>query len=185
MVVSKEEVRRRYLKKRLDLKKSVREKADERIRENLTALPEFKKAKRILLYCAAKGEPDLSPVFNTILEDGKALVLPKVNRDGLELLEVEDPRCLTNGTFNIPEPSRGKKINPEELDLAVVPGIIFDREGYRIGFGKGYYDRLLKRVSAPKVGVAYSFQVLGRIPRDEWDVPVDIVVTEKEVIRRL
>lgn len=185
MVISKEEVRERYLRRRLNLERSVREEADERIRKNLATLPEFKDAKIILLYCATKGEPDLTPVFDSILKDGKTLVLPRVKGDNLELLEVEDPKCLINGTFNIPEPPKGRRINPEELDLAVVPGIIFDREGYRIGFGKGYYDRLLKRVGAPKVGVAYSFQVLSKIPRDEWDVPVDMVVTEKEVIRRL
>jgi 5-formyltetrahydrofolate cyclo-ligase len=184
LVVTKVDLRRELLKKRLSLSPELRSIYDRRIVENLYNLPEFKDAGTVLLYCAVKGEPDITPIFERVLGEGKGLVLPKVEGEGIKLISVRDPLCLTNGTFNIPEPSEGVIIEPEEVELAVIPGIGFDREGYRIGFGKGYYDRLLERVSAPKVGVAYSFQVLGSVPRDSWDKPVDIIVTEKEVIRR-
>ncbi|EDP76338.1 5-formyltetrahydrofolate cyclo-ligase [Hydrogenivirga sp. 128-5-R1-1] len=184
MIVEKGEIRKEILKRRVSLPYSLRSSYDERIREKLVSLPEFSGAHRILLYCPVKGEPDLSPLFGLLLESGKRLVLPKVDGEELSLIEVESPLCLSKGTFNIPEPQEGVKIEPEMLELAVVPGVAFDREGFRLGFGKGYYDRLLERVRAPTVGVAYSFQVLSRVPRDSWDRPVDIVVTEKEVIRR-
>jgi len=184
LIAEKSEIRKDILSKRVALTPSLRSSYDESIREKLLSLPELSRAKRVLLYCPIKGEPDLSPLFEKLLESGKKLVLPKVEGEDLLLLELEDTLCLSEGTFNIPEPQHGVKIEPEMLDLAVVPGIAFDREGFRVGFGKGYYDRLLERVSAPKVGVAYSFQVLIRVPRDVWDKPVDIIVTEKEVIRR-
>jgi len=72
----------------------------------------------------------------------------------------------------------------KDIDVILVPGLAFDRECYRLGWGKGFYDRLLKRAGGFSLGIAYSFQVLKRLPRDHWDIPVDAVVTEKELIRR-
>ncbi|RLJ71343.1 5-formyltetrahydrofolate cyclo-ligase [Hydrogenivirga caldilitoris] len=184
MVETKRDIRRELLSKRVTLPSELKSSYDERIRAGLRTLPEFRHANRVLLYCPIKGEPDLTPLFDQLFSQGKKLVLPKVEEDELLLLEVNNLTCLSTGAFNILEPEDGISVTPEELDLVVVPGIAFDVNGYRIGFGKGYYDRLLERVSAPKVGVAYSFQVLDRVPRDTWDKPVDIVVTEKEVIRR-
>ncbi len=182
MVITKEELRRDLLRRRVEFRK--RRESDRRILKNLQLLPEFRSARRILLYCSVKGEPDLSPLFERILSEGRELILPKVEGDKLSLYSITSLSCLKNGCFNIPEPAEGKKVGPEDLDVAVIPGIAFDRRGYRVGFGKGYYDRLLERVSAPKIGVAYSFQVLEDVPKESWDKPVDIIVTEKEVIRR-
>ncbi len=183
MVVTKEEIRKELLSRRQSLPSGLKDELDTYLRSKLLSLPELIKAEKVLLFCPIKGEPDLSQLFEEILSQGKGLVLPRVRGKELELIKVYNPICLSAGTFNIPEPTDGKRIYPEELDVAVVPGIAFDREGYRIGFGKGYYDRLLERVSCPVVGVAYSFQVLDRVPRDPWDKPVDILITEKEVMR--
>ena len=185
MSASKEEVRREYLRIRKSLDPRRREESSRRIVQLILSLPEFVKAKNILLYCPVKGEPDLTPLFEKILRKGSRLALPKVAGEDLELIRVENPLHLEEGAYGIPEPSTGKRLDPEEIEFVAVPGIAFDREGYRVGFGRGYYDRLLKRVSAPKVGVAYSFQVLDRVPREEWDEPVDLIVTEEGVIRRL
>lgn len=130
-----------------------------------------------------KGEPDLTSLFPELIKRN-ALILPKVKGEELELYRVKNISCLREGSFGIPEPSEGEKVSPEEVELFVIPGVVFDKEGYRLGFGKGYYDRLLKGVKSPKVGVAYSFQVVDKLPRDPWDVPVDIIITEKN-IRRL
>ncbi|NPA40925.1 MAG: 5-formyltetrahydrofolate cyclo-ligase [Aquificae bacterium] len=183
MLGTKEELRRELLKKRKSLISDDRTRKDGAILEHLLSLEELRQADKVLLYCAIQGEPDLTPLMETLINSGKKVVLPRVSGKDLELIEVETPSCLVKGSFGIPEPSFGKPVSPEEIDLAVVPGIAFDLRGYRIGFGKGYYDRLLKRVKAPKVGVAYSFQVVECIPADSWDVPIDILITEKEVIR--
>ncbi len=184
MTVTKRDIRRELLNRRLSLPSERKEEYDSRIRDLLKSLPEYRRAKRILLYCSVKGEPDLTPLFVELIDEGRSLILPRVKGESLELVEAREISCLKNGTFNIPEPDSGVITDPESVELAVVPGVVFDREGYRIGFGRGYYDRLLERVRAPKVGVAYSFQVLDVVPRDSWDVPVDMVVTEKGVIRR-
>ncbi|HIP42665.1 MAG TPA: 5-formyltetrahydrofolate cyclo-ligase [Aquifex aeolicus] len=183
MLTEKEKLRREGLYKRVNLSEEKRKKFSERIVNNLESLPEYKSAKKVLLYCPVKGEPDLTPLFEKVLK-GKELILPKVKGKELELYKVSSYQCLKKGKFGIPEPIEGKIIPPEELDFIVIPGIVFDLQGYRLGFGKGYYDRLLKKTKGIKVGVAYSFQLVDKLPRDPWDVPVDIIVTEKN-IRRL
>jgi len=184
LVTLKKDLRKELLKKRTALPTNIRKELDTKIVSNLLSLSEVRESEKVLLYCPSKGEPNIYPLLKTFLKQGKSLALPRVKGNEIEAVVVKDLRCLKEGAFNIPEPPEGRVIEPEELDSVVLPGIAFDREGNRLGFGKGFYDRLLKRVSAPKVGVAYSFQVLDSLPTDSWDVPVDVVVTEKEVIRR-
>jgi len=184
LALTKEAVRRELLRKRIEISPRRRREKDRRIIRNLLSLEELHAAERVLLYYPVKGEPDITPLLSTLIASRGGIVLPKVEGDQLTLYSVEDLGSLRRGRFGVPEPSRGERVDPAELDLAVIPGVIFDRHGYRIGFGKGYYDRLLSRIRSPKVGVAYSFQVLEEIPRDPWDKPVDMVVTEEEVIRR-
>ncbi|MEJ7556308.1 MAG: 5-formyltetrahydrofolate cyclo-ligase, partial [Aquificaceae bacterium] len=96
-------------------------------------------------------------------------------------IRLEDTTSLSPGAFCILEPSKGKEVRPEEVELSLIPGIAFDKAGYRIGYGKGYYDRLFERLGGLKVGVCYEFQVLEEVPRDDWDMPVDLVVTEEKI----
>ncbi len=178
----KERLRKEILRKRIEY--SDRFDANKKIVERIRELEEFKKAKTVLLYYPIKGEPDITPLFYEIKERKGRVAFPKIKGDEIEAVEVNDLEDLRKGKFNIPEPAGGGKISPEELDIVFVPGIVFDMELYRIGFGKGFYDRFLKNVKCPKVGVAYSFQIVNSFPHSPWDVPLDIIVTEKGVIRR-
>ncbi|RUM29094.1 MAG: 5-formyltetrahydrofolate cyclo-ligase [Aquifex sp.] len=178
----KSELRKKVLHKRINLPEEERKVLSERVINNLKNLPEFKKAKRVALYCPTKGEVDLTPLFPEVLKE-KELILPKVEGNEISLYRVHSQACLRRGSFGILEPEEGEEVNPKDVDLIAVPGIAFDLEGYRLGFGKGYYDRLLKKIKGLKVGVAYSFQVFDRLPRDAWDVPVDVLITEKNVRR--
>ncbi len=114
----------------------------------------------------------------------KRFIFPKVlKQNKLSLFYVKDIKHLTPGKFCIPEPTticcRAKSA---EIDLILVPGIVFDQSGHRIGFGKGYYDRLLKDVTCPKIGVAYDFQIVKNIPSEKHDIPMDIIVTNKSIL---
>ncbi len=181
--LEKESLRRKILDKRLSLDRELREKLSRRIVEKVLSLPEFEEASSYLLYYPIKGEPDVTPLYQIIWERGKTLFLPRVKGKLLEVVPVRDMSELKEGSFGIPEPSDGDPVDPSEVDFALVPGIAFDREGYRLGFGKGFYDRLLRELKAFRAGVAYSFQVVDFVPRDRWDEPVDALITEKEVKR--
>ena len=83
------------------------------------------------------------------------------------------------------EPSGGKVIDPAEVEFAVIPGMAFDSECNRMGRGKGFYDKLLPYLKCKKIGLAYDFQIVSHIPCDEHDMPLDMVISESAVYRRL
>lgn len=103
--------------------------------------------------------------------------LPKVAGEGLT---VHPLGPLVPGPFGLLEPTT-QKVDPQVLDLVVVPGLAFDLEGYRLGHGKGYYDRFLATVRAEKLGVIPKALLFPRLPRDPWDVPVNALATEEGV----
>ncbi len=92
---------------------------------------------------------------------------------------------LSIGSYGILEPRTEKirKTRVEDIDLIIVPGVAFDKKGNRIGHGKGYYDRLLDKTNATKIGLAFEFQLLKEIPTDKHDLPIDILITEKRIIK--
>ena len=119
------------------------------------------------------------------------VVLPGSNA-GIMLSEVstvpgqEDPGPgWVRSSFGLMQPRDLKPVDPFEIDCFVVPGLAFDRFGFRLGFGKGYYDRLFEVVKSkiPRIGLAFSWQLVERLPREHWDVQMHRVVTEKKVVR--
>lgn len=124
-----------------------------------------------------------------LLEDawaaGKRVVCPRIGSEGgLESRVVRSMEDFVGGPMGLrePEPDSSPLVEPEAIDLVVVPGIGFDIGGHRLGFGTGYYDRFLTTTEATRVGLAFSLQIIHRIPRGPDDEPVDWIVTETEVI---
>jgi len=158
---------------------------DRRIAERLAAHASFRQAQTILLYAAKPGEVGTAALFEKAMKEGKRVALPKVKGRLMEAREVKRWSELKRGAFGIPEPAaRNRCVKPGEIDLVVVPGIAFDRNGHRIGFGMGYYDRFLKRVGkkAVRVGIAYAFQIVKELPFEEHDVRMHFLVTEKRAV---
>ncbi len=180
-VFAKKDIRKTLIQKRVSLTEEERKRRSEGIVKNLLNLKPLWDAKTLLMFCPHGGEPDITQLFSWALQGGKNLLLPKVEEEDLRLIRVEDTASLSLGTFCILEPSEGEEVRPEEVDFSLIPGVAFDKEGYRIGYGKGYYDRLFERLGGIKVGVCYEFQVLEEVPRDDWDMPVDLVVTEEKI----
>ena len=89
---------------------------------------------------------------------------------------------MKKGAYGILEPKTVRKADENNIDVILVPGLAFDRNGGRMGFGKGYYDRLLESSKAVKIGLCYDFQILEKIPTESHDVPMNFVITEKEIL---
>lgn len=165
-------------------KEEVQSKSGE-IARNLTGTIEYGESRLIAFYASFDNEVDTWKLIEESLREGKRVAIPFLRSpsEGLLLSEVRDlTRELTEGSFGILEP-KAEFIRPiplEQVELLIVPGVAFDRRGYRLGFGKGYYDRLLKAMlpQAVSVGLAYSFQVLDRVPTEKGDEPVARLITE-------
>lgn len=141
----------------------------------------FKMASRILMYHSL---PDELPTLEFIdkWHASKQFYLPRVNGLNLEILPYDRQR-LSLGAFHIEEPQGDDLADVSEMELIVVPAVAYDRQGNRVGRGKGYYDRLLADSRAMKVGIAYDFQVVDAIDAEPHDVRVDVVITDRGVYK--
>jgi 5-formyltetrahydrofolate cyclo-ligase len=180
----KTKLRTEKMLKRINHKPPEKRRKDLLIAKKLHSLPIIKKAKTILFYMPIHGEVDLKPFYETTALN-KKFILPRVKDETtLHLYHINDLNNLVEGCFKIPEPKcHFKMADSNNIDIVLVPGIVFARNGHRIGYGKGFYDRLLKRIKCPKIGIAYDFQMVENIPGEPHDTPMDMIVTEKEVIK--
>ncbi len=186
----KVELRRHLVTLRSSLPEDVRRQWSEAIFLRLRDLEVFRKARGILLYAPIRGEVDTTAVAQECVKGGRRVFFPRVDRVQEKIVpeEVTTLDDLVPGFAGIAEPpaSRGRSVSLGEIDLIVVPGVAFDPACHRLGYGRGYYDRLLrqreKRTAA--VGLAYECQIVTTLPLEEGDATVDCVVTENRVVRR-
>lgn len=183
---SLDEGRREITEKRNQLDEIFIRRESEKIQQVVIQTEEFRKARCVAIYWAKYGEVQTELIFKECLKLGKKVAIPKASGDRLEFREVEDVRELERGSFGIMEPQDGKpKVCIDEIDLFIVPGIMFDSRGFRVGFGKGYFDKALAGTSASKFALAWEFQVFDYLPFEkEGDVFVDAVFTEEGVLTR-
>ncbi len=144
------------------------------IMDKIAALDEFQRAKTVLAYWPLPGEVDTTSL---VTSGQKRFILPVVDGDDL-LLKEYDPTRMKEGAFGILEPDESAEtVTPEEIDLAIIPGVAFSPDGMRLGRGRGFYDRLLGSLHCTKAGVAFPFQMFDELPADPWDRPMDFVLT--------
>ena len=148
--------------------------------DRLLHQPELQRPGHALLYAALREETDLATAVGPLRERGVRTLFPRVRGVELELVAASDLLTLQLGYRGIREPT-GPRIDPEVVDVAVVPGVAFDPHGGRLGHGGGHYDRLLADLpeDALRIGVCFSAQVVPRVPREFHDEPVDLVLTER------
>lgn len=186
-------------KSKSDLRSSLRKlRAEQQDREYLgqqawqrvAALPQFQQAKRILMFAAVRDEIPTLDSIATSIDSGLAVAVPYCQDGTLQLTLLRDLNELEAGAYGILEPRQQlrsdplRRVNPQQIDFAIVPGLGFDREGGRIGYGKGYYDRLLPQLptDCPKVGLAYDCQLVENIPVESYDQRMDFIVTPTQTI---
>lgn len=148
----------------------------------IAALPAYEGASTVMAFVGVKGEPDTDPLFARIAADGKTLVLPRMEDRGMEEHRIV-PRLLGAGLipgwFEVPAP-QGDVVDPETIDLVIVPGLAFTAAGGRLGQGGGHYDRFLPtlRHDCATVGVCFAEQLVDHLPDEDHDHAVQQVITD-------
>lgn len=180
----KEAIRDQYKLLREEIPEIEREKKSHRIFEAFLKLPEFETAENILVY-VSKGEEVVTHfMVRSLLSSGKTIYVPKVVGDDMIACRLDHWEDLDFGAFGVLEPSEVIEIkDPSELELIMVPGVVFSIQGDRIGLGKGYYDRFLKRCPGIKVGLAYEEQIVDELPSMPHDVPMNLILTDQTLYR--
>lgn len=179
----KDELRERMRKMRRALTAEEISAKSAKISDFLFSLDVIKDAQTVCTFISAFREPDTIGIIKKLLSSGKEVVVPitDTKTNTLSLSYIKNTEELKSGAFGILEPSVIYPASADSLDAVLVPALALDRRGGRIGFGKGYYDRLLENTDAVKIALCYEFQLFERVPVDEHDVPMDIIITEEKI----
>ena len=182
----KRAIRREVLERRDAMSAPERAAASERIAETLMALPEVRDASTVMAFWSFGSEVDTAPAIDRLDRAGKRIVLPRVEGADVVAVVYAPGDEVAAVAFGAMEPTGAALAAPEEVDVVITPGVVFDREGRRVGYGGGFYDRFLTRTRADVAAIAVAFDVQvvdGPLPSGAFDRPVDAIVTPTEVIR--
>ncbi len=180
----KDSLRKKILSERSAITDPERTAYQESIISRFLSLASYRFADTVLLYYPIKDEIDMLSVAASAIKAGKKVAFPRCDSENFTMTYhiVSSLDDLTGGTYGIPEPSPSLPIytpSPEKNDLIVVPAVCFDKQGYRIGYGRGYYDRYLCSFGGTAVGVTFHKLLQSALPRGRFDRRVDILLTEK------
>ena len=182
MAYSKKEIRRAYIARLQQLDMDTRLREERRINSKLFDTQEWLSARCIALTMSHSFEIDTAPLILHARHLGQRVVVPRTLKDHqMEFVTIDEGTDFTETSFGVLEPNDGKVVQPDQIDLMIVPGIAFTRDGDRLGFGGGYYDRYLQMYKeAVTVGYAFEEQLFDAIPSEAHDRRLDFVVTQKE-----
>ncbi len=180
-------IRQETLDKRRNLGKTYHKNSSKKIISSILNSSYYKNANTIMTFISFSDEVDTHDFIKHAIDDGKKVVVPVTFPKTKELKpsHIKDFNELELGYYNILTPKEAfiRFIDPKEIDLVIVPGVAFDKYGYRVGYGGGYYDRFLSGLSdIVKIGIAFEVQIIDKVPKDSFDIPVDFIFTEKKVI---
>jgi 5-formyltetrahydrofolate cyclo-ligase len=184
-----DKLRQRNRKLRAQLETEQLAVAANALAERILSLDEYRQAQHVGAYFAVNGEIGLMPVIDHALTQGKNVYLPNLDRQALRFSPFFHAQKMRINKFRLPEPDVGEAemLMPEELDLVLAPLVVFDSERNRIGMGGGFYDRSFAFRKCPEnkkpmlIGVAHELQKVERIVPQEWDVRLDMIVTDQAV----
>ncbi len=185
----KQTIRKNALERRSAIPADERSKKSVLITELVLELPEMRHAQIITVYVDYRNEVETRNLIQQLLDLGKTVALPVAHFDTglLTFTAVSSLDCLVKTEKRLwePAPGSGPEIAPEALDLILAPGAAFDRLGYRLGYGGGFYDRLLtrRRPGVPAIGLAFTEQVVALLPAEAHDQKLDGIVTDSGILR--
>lgn len=179
----KSDLRKKLIKKRKNIEN--KSKKDDNICNNLLNSNIYIECEQILLFASLNDEINTDFLIEKSLRDGKKVALPKCldNNGSMDFFYINSISDLECGAFNVREPMFNTSTLVTDFSgaLCVVPALSYDKNGFRIGYGKGYYDRFLEKFSSISVGLCYNELISDEIPADKYDLPVDYIVTEDSI----
>lgn len=180
----KREMREKYVAMRAAMPCEQRDAFDTKIFDRICASITYRHSTEILLYASMKNEIDTWKLFDAAVKAGKKVAFPRTFEDNTMkyyyCASRDDLELCDNGIY---EPKAGlPEYVPTTQSICIVPAVVFDKEGFRIGYGKGFYDRFLSTFTGVKVGLVYSSHILPKVPRGRFDKHVDIIISERGVV---
>lgn len=156
---------------------------DNKIHQKLISSITYRHSTDVLLYASTKGEVDTWQIFESAIKDGKKVAFPCCNPDNtMTFRYVTSKDQLKERTFGILEPDPECEVcHPSNFSLLIVPGLVYDKKGFRIGYGKGFYDRFLSAFEGVSIGLCYASFSVPEVPKGRYDRHVDVIITEKGV----
>lgn len=181
----KRELRKRMKMVRGAVPESARAQRANAIQRALVEMPEFESARVVAAYCSVRDEVDTSEVVRRVWAENKTVAYPRVDGERLVLHEVTPDTVLSLGSYDVPEPpASAPTVAESDIDFIIVPALAVEPNGHRIGYGGGFFDRLLPTLpQAFRCAVVYDFQLISEVPTLPTDVPVHAIVTDAQVIR--
>ena len=180
----KDKVRIKILLKRKRLSKNAIVKLSALISKKVLSIKKIKNANTFLVYLPINNEVDTFQIIKLLRSKKKEINLPVFQKDSktykIAIYDRHDK--LTAGPYRIPQPAYPHVVDIAQVDVAIVPGVAFDKADHRLGFGKGIYDQLLADFSGLKIGLAYDFQILERLPREQHDLRMDLIISENKIL---
>lgn len=153
--------------------------------KNVISMPVYQEAETVLIFMSISHEPDTQEIIRHALASGKTVAIPKCEDRDLIFYRIDSTDKVSPGRFSVPEPVNADdlhRVRMTDKSLVILPGLAFDKKGFRLGYGAGFYDRYLKDDSyRNKLMIAFSFQEVDQVPTHPGDVPVDWIVTDKEI----
>ncbi len=183
----KRSLREKYKRIRAAIPEDERAARNAALTERFLRLHQYKSCRTLLIYVSIGAEADTFEIIRAALADGKCVAVPKSYPETRQMrfFAISSVDELVPGTYGVPEPdeSRCKQITRFDSCLCVVPALTYDMQGYRMGYGKGYYDRFLKNYTGYTVGIVFNECLSRYLPRGRFDAAVDLIVTDKRIIR--
>ncbi|MBQ8972470.1 MAG: 5-formyltetrahydrofolate cyclo-ligase [Clostridia bacterium] len=178
--MNKKALRKDMSAKKAAMTKTQIERASLRLANRLFETQAYQNAQSVYCYVSFNQEVDTSPILRRAWRDGKRVAVPKCYGKEMRFIWIENMNELAPGFYGIPEPVADAPVAQDERALIIMPGLAFDREGHRVGYGGGYYDRYLEQQpNHPTVALCFDFQMLERLNVDAYDIPVDFVIVDQ------
>lgn len=175
--MDKKELRRQIREQKQAMSEDDIRRRSARLAELFVASPLYQQAKTVYGYLPYNQEVRTVPILEQAIRDGKRVAVPKVYGDTMRFIYMEDLSQVAVSSFGIPEPVTDEPVAEDKTALVLMPGVAFTRQGDRIGYGGGFYDRFLaEEPDHPTLALCYDFQMVKSLPTEEYDIPVDCVL---------